>query len=203
MDHKATEQFSGKKDVVYRMLTKEGVTSIGSNAFSYCNNLKSLEIPSSVTSISNAFQYCTGELTISCNTDDNYSSVFSGSNFTSVIFSDNVTRIGNYLFYNNDSVNAITCGSGITSIGTYAFYDCSNLHSVYCRPTAPPVLDNNEVFNYNSSNRRFYVPKTSLYLYKGNDAWKAYFDKIEGYNYNWDGEGSLENPDDSENDSEW
>ena len=186
-----------------KVIIKEGVTSIGSNAFYYCNNLKSLEIPSSVTNISNAFQYCTGELTISCNTDDNYSSVFGGSNFTSVIFSDNVTRIGNYLFYNNDSLNAVTCGSGITSIGTYAFYDCSNLHSVYCRPTAPPVLDNNEVFNYNSSNRRFYVPKTSLYLYKGNDAWKAYFDKIEGYNYNWDGEGSLENPDDSENDSEW
>ena len=68
----------------------EGVTSIGSSAFASCSSLKSIEIPAAVTSIGDsAFGYC--------------------SNLESVTFAE---------------------GSELTSIGSWAFYDCSSLKSI-------------------------------------------------------------------------
>ena len=56
------------------------VTSIGSNALSYCINLTSVTIPDSVTSIgSSAFECC--------------------GNLTSITIPDSVTSIGDFAFY--------------------------------------------------------------------------------------------------------
>ena len=57
-DGKTLIQYAiGKKDTSF--IIPDGVTSIGSDAFSNCKNLTSITIPSSVTSIGNyAFYYC-------------------------------------------------------------------------------------------------------------------------------------------------
>ena len=183
----------------------EGVTNIGNGAFNYCRSLMSITIPNSVTNIgSYAFAGCTGEVIINCNTPDTDDCMFEDADFSIATFGENVTRIGDSLFYNNESLKTVIIGSNITSIGKDAFYDCSYLHSVYCKPTIPPALDSKDVFNYNAEDRKFYVPKGSAINYKAATNWSTYFDKIENYDYGSDNNtDSLEKPDDSGNDVEW
>ena len=94
----------------------DSVTSIGSSAFSGCSSLTSITIPDSVTTIgSSAFWGCTS--------------------LTNVIFGANsqLTTIGKHAFYGCTSLTSVTFGenSQLTTIGVGAFVDCTRLTSVY------------------------------------------------------------------------
>ena len=110
-------------------------------------------IGDSVTSIGDfAFSGCTCELIIINSkiigtdyTADNYPMNSSngwlyGSEFTKLTIGHNITKIGDYAFYNCNSLTSATIGSGVTSIGRYAFDECSNLKKVYCSPATPPAI---------------------------------------------------------------
>ena len=71
---------------------------------------KNTVIPNSVTSIGNAFDYCTS--------------------LTSITIPNSVTSIGNNAFYGCSNLTSITIGSGITSINQMAFKDCSSLTNI-------------------------------------------------------------------------
>lgn len=100
------ETFLGDDGVWYR------VTGIGSDAFRWCSNLKTVSIPNTVTSIGDfAFSQC--------------------DSLTSMTIPDSVTGIGNYVFNRCTAMKSITIGSGVTSIGEKAFYWCDALEKVY------------------------------------------------------------------------
>ena len=86
------------------------VTSIGNNAFYFCNSLTSITIPNSVTSIGSYAFYCSG--------------------LTSITIPNNVTSIGNTAFGNCSSLTSITIPNNISSIASSAFANCSNLTSI-------------------------------------------------------------------------
>lgn len=90
-----------------------GGNSIGESAFSGCNTLKSISIPSSVTSIGwGAFKGC--------------------SSLESITIPEGVTSIGDDMFNGCSSLTSISIPSSITSIGRGAFGGCSSLnHTVY------------------------------------------------------------------------
>ena len=87
------------------------VTQVEEEAFDSCDSLKSVTIPSSVTSIGyGAFGLCTS--------------------LTSVTISSGVTSIGVYAFASCYSLTSITIPNGVTSIGDGAFRGCDSLTSV-------------------------------------------------------------------------
>ena len=87
------------------------VTSIGTNAFSFCRGLTKVSIPNSVKTIGNwAFYRCTG--------------------LTTVTIGNSVTTIGNRAFYSCTSLTEVSIPNSVTSIGSGAFEDCSGLKTV-------------------------------------------------------------------------
>lgn len=87
------------------------VETIGSSAFQYGSNIKSITIPDSVTSIgSSAFYNCTS--------------------LTSVTIPDSVTSIGDSVFAHCTSLTSVIIGNNVTTIKTWMFYDCSSLKSI-------------------------------------------------------------------------
>ena len=136
---------SAKSDSSYTI--PNSVTSIGSYAFSGCNNLTSITIPNSVTSIDyDAFYRCTNLTSITVDIENkSYSSengiLFNkdkteiiryspGKNDSSYTIPNSVTNIGSYAFSDCYNLTSVTIPNSVTSIGGYAFSGCDNLTSI-------------------------------------------------------------------------
>ena len=98
-------------DELTSVIIPVGVMSIGSNAFSYCNSISSLTIPSSITKMETlAFCWC--------------------ENLTSVEIQNGASTIGEWAFYGCYNLTNVTIPQSVTSIGSAAFYFCSSLSNV-------------------------------------------------------------------------
>ena len=134
----------------------DNVTSIGDDAFAFCNSseitipdsvtsigdgafcgaaLKSITIPDSVTSIGDwAFWYCSAleSITIPNSvTGIGYAAFAFCNSLESITIPDSVISIGDWAFSNCDSLERVTISNSVTSIGADAFYWCSALQDVY------------------------------------------------------------------------
>ena len=88
----------------------ETVKSIGDDVFSWCENLKSIVIPNSVTTI--------GE------------SAFEHTGLSNINIPESVTEIGNRAFLACNSLKEARLSESVQRIGAAAFYWCANLESV-------------------------------------------------------------------------
>ena len=94
------------------VVIENGVTSIGSYAFSDCSGLTEVTIPNSVTSIGEyVFWGCSG--------------------LTSVTIPDSVTSIGQHAFSGCSSLTDVAIPGSVTVIHGLAFDGCSGLKNVY------------------------------------------------------------------------
>ncbi len=102
--------------------------------FFYCNSVKEVEIPSSVTSIGEkAFSGCTGLTSITI--PDSVKAIGdyafeSCTGLTSITIPDSVTSIGEFAFSDCTGLTSATIGSGVTSIEGYTFWHCTSLTSI-------------------------------------------------------------------------
>ena len=130
---------------------------LGDFAFYGCSGLKSLTLPSSVTSIgSYAFWRCSG--------------------LTSLTILSGVTEIGYRAFYGCSGLTSLTIPSSVTSIGESAFQDCSGLTSIYAYLEKIPTLGYNVFSGCDAKNCTVYVPKGTIDDYKLSKF--GYFEKI-------------------------
>ncbi len=134
------------------------ITEIKNFTFSYCRSLTSITITDNVTSIGScAFYNCDG--------------------LTSIIIPDSVTEIDSWAFRDCGYLESVTIGNFVTHIGYYAFMDNHRLKKVYCRSIAPPYIEPG-LFDNNASDRKIYVPASSVSAYKSASGWSTYADAI-------------------------
>lgn len=119
------------EEVVFMNRTRK-VTRIGEGAFSSCNELTSVTMPQSITSIEgNAFAGCSlTSLAIPNSVTNIGSGAFSESDLTTINIPNNVKAIGDKTFYRCRSLISVTIGNSVTSIGKSAFESCETLSSV-------------------------------------------------------------------------
>ncbi len=127
------------------LVIDEGVTTIGSYAFSNCRHLVDVSLPDSLTSIHKyGFYYCDDLQTLAI--PDSVTSIgtgaFSSSGLKSISIPDSITRISSYAFYWCTWLTDITIPDTVTSIGDRAFYNCWRLYSISI-PEAVTTIGNN------------------------------------------------------------
>ena len=138
--------WSAYKSDITNIVIEGGVTTIGEDAFSYCDGLTTVTIPNNVTTIGNcAFEWCSSleEVTIGSGVTSIGDRAFEGcSSLTEITVSggthfksvDNVlftydgTRLIKYP--EGSTATSYTIPNSVTTIGNYAFEGCSSLTSV-------------------------------------------------------------------------
>ena len=143
---------------IKKVIVKDGITAIRSNAFTNCRNLTEVTIPNSVKAIgSGAFSGCSaltsvnlpnGLKAIKSSTFLNclrlsdvaipgsvktieYCAFDGCKGLKTLTFSDGVTEIGDYAFRGSESLTRVIIPSTVTSIGTEAFFNSLCPPTVY------------------------------------------------------------------------
>ena len=111
-DYNWNAPWNSHQDEIKKVVIENGVTNIGSSAFTYCSALTSITIPNSVTSIGfNAFMNCSG--------------------LTTITIPNSVTTIGDEAFAYCSNLTSIVIGKSVKSIlGNWLFRSCNSLTSI-------------------------------------------------------------------------
>jgi hypothetical protein len=159
------------------VVIREGVTSIGNNAFSGCSSLTSLSIPASVISIGNsAFEYCLSLTSVnipgsvvnigetafaSCRAlthviladgvqNVGFAAFAWCSSLTSITLPDSLTGIGNSAFQGCTALTSITLPGGVANLGAFVFTNCTALTNINVDPDNPYFMSAGGIM-YNKS----------------------------------------------------
>ena len=138
------------------VVINDGCANVGAGAFSGCENIVSVDLPSSISTIDDSAFYCCGLKTIEIpygvtsievssfygcrqlTTVDLPESVktigydaFGGcSSLERVVIPDSVTNMDNSVFSGCTALSEVSMGSGITTIWNNAFAGCTNLSTI-------------------------------------------------------------------------
>lgn len=134
----AIKKYTGEESqvVIPSELGGKTVTGIGDSAFTFCENITSVTIPSAVTSIGkSAFFLCKSLEKVEFQPESQLKSIDKGAfgtctQLTDIIIPMGVTTIGNEVFYQCTSLESIKIPASVTNIGDCTFYNCSGLISV-------------------------------------------------------------------------
>ena len=119
------------------VVMKDGVTTVGSCAFSGCDKVTAVTLPGSLTRIGeSAFAVCSGLTTLRIPdqvTDIGWNAFRSCSSLQNIILPSGLKEIQPDTFNGCTALAEIVLPEGVESIGEYAFADCISLQSI-CLP---------------------------------------------------------------------
>ena len=174
------------------------VTSIGENAFTGCEKLTSVFLPSSVTSIGfvndvgfffSGFYYCPGLLEINVSDENPQFSSLDGVLYdkektTLIKYPDaktgtfivpgSVTKIRYSAFEHCHGLSTITFSQNLTDIERKAFYICENLTTIYNLNPVPQNIGYNAFSIDDIKKAVLYVPFCSISAYQNAEIWKDF-----------------------------
>jgi len=116
------------------------VKSIGSWAFSWSTNLRSVTLPDGLTDIgANAFYYCTGLDHV--NLPNSLTNIGAGAFFNcatlgSLILPNSVTSIGDNALAKCSNLSTVAIPGSVTSLGRAILYNCINLSAITVEPNS-------------------------------------------------------------------
>ena len=141
--------FSGCSNIEELDLSNSKLTSIPEGAFAYCKNLKTIKLPSTITSIGDeAFYNCQSLINIEgldkCNLKSIGSAAFSNCKaLENLDFSQSTfTNVPSKAFNGCSALAKITLPNTLTTIGGYAFYACYGIPQLDLSNTALTTLEN-------------------------------------------------------------
>ena len=156
----AQESFSGCKSL-QTLVIGEGTSGIwNQKAFLNCSALKSVTLPSTLTSITSyTFQNCTllEDITFPSGLTTIGERTFSDcTSLKSIDLPSTVTSVGKYAFYNCTSATSIKLSPNIKSFGDCAFSKCLSVETIDDGGSAYYTFENGALYSEN---------KKTLYLY--------------------------------------
>ena len=101
----------------------ESVTSIGTGAFRFCGDLKEIKLPSNLTVLSDSLFGADANL--------EYITFGDAEKTDTVIISETVQKMGNYVFMNCEKIKNIKLPSNLKSIGKTCFQGCISLTGLF------------------------------------------------------------------------
>ena len=166
-------------NLVTDLVIPDDVTEIKPYAFKSCSNLKSVTIPSSVTTIGyGAFDYCfdftavhISDLSAWCNIDFGSSLSYAhnlylnGDLITNLVIPSDVTEIKAFAFHNCTGLTSVTIPNSVTTIGSYAFYGCDGFTSITIPNSVTTI--GHEAFSNCSKLETVKIGKSIKYIFDG------------------------------------
>ena len=192
--------FQSNNDI-YKVVIKQGVTLIGENNFSSCQNLKTVSLPESMSCISDgAFLGCFNLTTI--NIPDNVGFIgenafFCCTNLQNVHIPKSLTRIRPGAFFGCCNIKSVDIPYGVQRIEDASFGNCTRLSEVTI-PESVKWIDERAFFT--TALKRVFIPQNAevyadafgygmggktddfvIYCYKGSSA--ETYAKQNGFTY--------------------
>ena len=163
----------------------ETVTTIEPYAFA-SNNITSINLPDTVTTIGNyAFYYCPDLTDVymgECVSHIGGGAFFMCKELKNINIPDTLETIDGAAFAECKSLISITLPENIQSIGIQAFRDCDRLSTMYCMAITPPEIRSLFYLNI-PANFTIYVPASSYWDYVYAEGWSSYKDHIVAYDF--------------------
>ena len=185
------------KNNIKNVVIYDGVTSIGTYAFTNCGNLATVSIPYSITSIERwafkntalstvslpdgityigdyAFENCVTSINIPSSLKVINEGVFWNSKLTSIEIPNSITSIGNRAFEYNVDLQIVNIPNSVASIGTTAFMNCTSLTDISVNWKKPLSIPINTFQNVKTSKIKLHVPSGSQSAYDSAPIWKNF-----------------------------